>query len=116
MKLYLAGKMRGILKNNFPLFDFAAARLREKGFNVFSPAENDRKILGLPADAPGDHPLIKTLLARDCFRDDMHYICVHADAVALLPDWETSKGATAEHALARALGHTIIFLGDEFLP
>ncbi len=38
------------------------------------------------------------------------YICKEADAIAMLPGWENSKGARAEWTLSIALGHTIIYL------
>lgn len=41
---------------------------------------------------------------------DLGWICAEADAVALLPGWERSKGATAERAAAVALGLEIIEL------
>lgn len=121
MKLYLAGPMRGYEKFNFPAFDFAAAKLRAQGFEVFSPAENDRQKLG---DAPfvnntnGDETKLEKETGfniRQALKDDTHYICVHADGIALLPGWEKSSGANAEHALAKALGHTIIFLGKDYV-
>ena len=46
IKVYLAGPMRGIANFNFPAFDFAAHKLRNQGFYVFSPAERDRSIYG----------------------------------------------------------------------
>lgn len=125
MKVYLAGPMRGIPQFNFPAFDYAATKLRAVGFEVFSPAENDRKTipnieekLNIWCFKTGDGEQLKRetgFSIRDAMRDDTHYICVHADAIALLPGWEKSSGATAEHALAKALGHTIIILGRDFV-
>ena len=40
-KYYLGGKMSGIPQFNFPLFDRAAANLRNHGFDIVSPAELD---------------------------------------------------------------------------
>jgi len=120
LKLYLAGPMTGYPKFNFPAFDYAAAMLRARGFEVFSPAENDRETIGCAAEnsLDGDQDALQRISGFDlraALRDDTHYICVHADGIALLPGWEKSKGATAEHALAVALGHTVIILGKEFL-
>lgn len=120
MRVYLAGPMRGIPRFNFPAFDYASTKLRAAGFEVFSPAENDRKIIpNIGENKTGDEEQLKRetgFSIRDALRDDTHYICVHADAIALLPGWEKSSGATAEHALAKALGHTIIILGRDFVP
>jgi hypothetical protein len=86
--------MRGIPDFNFPAFDAKAAELRAQGHIVFSPADGDRwlELTGRPVDP------------RVCFELDTQWICREADAVALLPGWENSKGARAERALAEALG------------
>ena len=47
---------------------------------------------------------------REALREDLSWICAHADAVALLPGWRASTGATAEHATALALNLLIIEL------
>lgn len=119
MKIYLAGPMRGIPNFNFPAFDFAAAKLRSYGHEVFSPAERDRKVHGyaLEDNATGDEAQATASVGfslREALDADTHHICMTADAIAMLPGWEKSSGANAEYALAMALGHTVIILGKEF--
>lgn len=114
MKIYLAGKMQGIPQFNFPLFYNEAAKLRAAGHTVFNPAQRDVTMFG---EAPflnsrdGSLPLpgIEFSL-REALRDDTNFICMEADAIALLPGWEKSNGARAEHALAVALDLKIIYL------
>lgn len=108
MNIYLSGPMRGYKDFNFPAFDKAAAELREEGHEVFNPAEKDRE----------HDPVGKTWKSKDgdivkaeskgfdrrvAIRADLDYIIDHADAIALLPGWEASKGANAELWLARFL-------------
>ena len=119
MKIYLAGPMRHIPNFNFPAFDFAAAKLRGEGHEVFSPAERDRQHHGTALE---DNPTGDEIVAaekvgfslRRALGDDTAWICSDADAVALLPGWEKSKGAVAEAALAMALGLETIVLGPEY--
>jgi nucleoside 2-deoxyribosyltransferase len=100
MKIYLAGPMRGRPEFNFPAFHAAAKVLREKGFEVFSPAEKGEEVL-----LDGNPGLQENLaFRRKVFKLDTTYICDEADAVVLLPDWADSKGAIAERALAVAIG------------
>lgn len=115
MKIYLAGRMRGIPKFNFPAFFAAADALRQKGHTVFNPAERDVNLHGeaLMDNPTGDVSKIDPALnfsLRHALAADTQFICLEADAIALLPGWEQSKGATAEHALAVALGHEVITL------
>jgi hypothetical protein len=110
-RFYLAGPMRGLPDFNFPAFHEAAWKLRQAGYEVFCPAERDEREFGEVAEPSGDeHAFAKQVglttmaLRRNCFAADVEWICKHADGVALLPGWETSKGARAEKALAEALG------------
>ena len=43
---------------------------------------------------------------------DLAWICREADAIAMLPGWEKSYGARAEHAVAVALDLQIIYIED----
>ena len=111
MKLYLAGPMRGYPQFNFPAFHEAAAQLREEGHEVFSPAERDiKRHNGVDISVDNSTGCEKTASRlhgfdlREAFADDTAWICRHADGLALLSGWETSKGACAEYALAAALG------------
>ena len=116
MKIYLAGPMRGIPHFNFPAFHKAAAKLRAAGHVVFNPAERDIErhgkdisagnVAGSEQQAQQEHGVN----LRQALADDMAFICLDADAIALLPGWEDSKGALAEKATARALGLQEIFL------
>lgn len=92
MKVYLAGPMRGLPGYNFGAFHVYAYLLRKDGHEVFNPAE-----LGLSQDN-----------IREIFAVEMDWICREADAVALMPGWTESWGASAEAALARALNLEIM--------
>lgn len=119
MRIYLAGPMRGIPYFNFPAFDFAAKKLRADGHVVFSPAERDREYYGdeIQNNPTGDEKLVSNpkCTIQDCMEADTRWICRHADAIALLPGWEKSSGASAELALIKALGLTWIVLGKEYI-
>lgn len=117
MKAYVAGPMTGIPEFNFPAFNAAAAKLRAEGYEVFNPAERDIERHGgidiSKGNATGsqEHAAKEHGFSlRDALADDTWWICKEADTIAMLPGWENSKGARAEHALAVALGHKVIYL------
>ena len=98
--LYLAGPMTGIPQANFPLFDQAAAELRNAGFTIISPAELDdpeerRRALDgeLPAQTWGD------FLSRD-----VKLIADECDGIIFLPNWWESRGARLEAFVALLSG------------
>jgi nucleoside 2-deoxyribosyltransferase len=104
MKIYLAGPMSGLPDFNFPAFHAAAKTLREQGHEVFSPAEAD-------LERWGDMETIKKEATyKECLKVDLDWIIANAEAIALLPGWEKSKGVAAELALSKALGLKEIYL------
>lgn len=116
MKIYVAGPMRGLPEFNFPAFHEAARRLRAKGHEVFNPAERDIARHGLDI-SKGNMAGCEKLAAeqhgfniREALADDLDFICRQADAVALLPGWQESRGALAEVHAARALDLLILSL------
>lgn len=116
MKIYVAGPMRGIPEFNFPAFNAAAAKLRAEGHTVFNPAERDNERHGTDiskGNATGDEALAAKehgFNLREALGIDLDFICAEADAIALLPGWQNSKGARAEHATAVALGLWVLEL------
>ena len=114
MKVYLAGPMRNVPYFNFPAFFAAEAKLKKKGHKVFNPARRDVQKYGKEVAAPSGS--IKEAASqvgfslREALAMDTTWICINADAIALLPGWEKSKGANAELALAKALGLKVIKL------
>jgi hypothetical protein len=114
MKIYLAGPMRGIKDFNFPAFHEAAAKLRAQGHEVFNPAQYDEMLhgLGFNKSEAGDLKDIsdKGFDLRKTLKADLCWITDNADAVAMLPNWEMSKGACAERAVALAIGAEVIYL------
>ena len=117
MKIYLAGPMRGIPEFNFPAFYRAATQLEREGHIVFNPAAKDCETYGTDiskGNATGSEAQASSqhgFSLREALGADMAWICAEADAVALLPGWQCSKGAIAERATGVALGLTIIELG-----
>lgn len=98
--LYLSGPMTGLPSFNNPAFDAAAAALRALGWRVYNPAENRWVAAGVA------FPL------REGFAEYSSVICLDASGLVLLPGWEASLGATAEFALARAVGIPARLLED----
>ena len=89
--IYISGPMSGLPDLNFPAFYAEAARLEALGWDVVNPAT-------INPDT--------SLSWLECMRTDIAAL-VFCDAIQLLPDWESSKGATLEHHIAERLGLTI---------
>lgn len=122
MKIYVAGPMRGIPEFNYPAFHAAAAELRAVGHDVFSPAERVIERHGKDiskGNATGSNDLAAAehgFNLREALHDDLVFITKHADAIALLPGWENSKGAQAERATAMALGLIVFEMAEGIVP
>lgn len=121
--IYLAGPMQGYPQFNFPRFNAVAQALRANGHKVFNPAEKDiERHAGTDiskGNTSGSLAEVKSkhgFSLRQALSEDMEYICKEADTIALLPGWEKSNGAMAEHRTAVALlseGMEIIYFTEE---
>lgn len=98
MKTYLAGPMTGHPDLNFPLFHAEAQRLRAIGHDVVNPAEINVD----PAKG-----------WEDCMRADIAEL-VTCQAIAMLPGWQQSRGASLEHHIATQLGLQVIDLNGQY--
>ena len=106
MRIYLAGPMSGMPDLNFPAFERARNKLRAEGHEVFCPAEHAQQTEAvISAELNSAQAFRRRVLAID-----FAWICANAEAIALLPQWERSTGATAERATGIALGLVIMEL------
>ena len=97
--IYLSGPMTGIEEFNRPAFDAAARNLRDRGFDVIVPGENETYDEIELARAEVSKQKREFYLSRD-----LTYIIEFADFVVVLPGWESSEGAKLEVVVAQAIG------------
>lgn len=104
--VYLSGPMSGIPHHNILAFDDAAEDLRDRGINVYSPAEMDSpEVREAALDSDGS-PVGKW---EDFLARDIRVVCQpDVESVVVLPGWEGSKGARFEVDVARRLGKPIL--------
>ena len=101
--LYISGPMTGYENYNYAAFDRAETMLTANGHSVLNPAKMDAE------------QGIEGLSYHDLLKRDMKAIVDDATAVALLPGWQNSRGATKEAFFAQQIGLPIFELitGDE---
>ncbi|WIF69705.1 DUF4406 domain-containing protein [Metapseudomonas otitidis] len=98
-RIYLSGPMTGLPDENRPAFNAEAARLRALGYEVVNPAE---------LNEPDDPRAV-------CMRRDIQALMT-CDAVAMLPGWTSSHGATLEHACAVQCGMEVVLASKILSP
>lgn len=101
---YVAGPMTGLPQFNFPAFDAASADLRERGYDVVSPAELDDEdtraaALASPDGAPGTGSSNGETWG-DYLARDLKLVADVVDGIAVLPGWDKSSGARTETFMA----------------
>lgn len=94
--IYIAGPMSGKSEWNYPAFHHAARMAIARGWGVLNPADHDLEFARTHADDPDR-------IRAHYFRMDLPMLA-KADAIAMLPDWQKSQGATAEYIVAQVLG------------
>jgi len=117
IKVYVAGPMESVGGNwNEPLFDDVTERLRKAGCTVFSPAEHARAAYGSIQNIQAMDKVACGAARRSLFVGELTFIINEADFVLMLPGWERSPGASAEHAVAKAVGKEIRMAPDIIIP
>jgi uncharacterized protein DUF4406 len=88
-RVYIAGPMSNLPEHNFPMFDAAAACLRELGYVVFNPADIACIFFKGNTEQPPNLYL----------REDIPTL-LFCDAICVLPGFDRSTGAKLEVAIA----------------
>ena len=91
--VYIAGPMTGLPEFNYPAFRLAELDLIDAGHCVHNPVHIERH-----------NPTPGTPQPWDWYVRHALRMVLDSGAVALLPGWENSRGATLEHQVATALG------------
>jgi len=109
-RVYVAGPMQGKPEFNFPTFNAVAWALREQGHIIFNPAERDiERHHGVDISKGNNEGSLDKVKSthgfslREALAEDTNFICLVANTIIMLPGWEKSNGAQAEHRLAVAL-------------
>lgn len=107
--LYIAGPMTGIPQFNFPAFETAATALREAGYNITSPHENDTPEVQQAAWASADGQLDASgKIAGETWGDilarDVKLVADGVSGLVLLKGWGKSRGARLEAFVALLCG------------
>ena len=93
--------MRGLPEFNFPAFHLAAATLRSRGYEVWSPAEADIELDDFDPKTDEAKPFAYYM------KRDLAAVC-DVEAVVCLPGWQQSQGARLETYVARAIGLPVL--------
>lgn len=93
--VYVAGPMTGFPDQNYPAFNAAAEKLRALGYGVLNPVDCEQ-------DNDTGAPQAWSWYMRRALA-----MLIRADAVALLPGWEMSRGAMLEVHVSEQLGMDI---------
>lgn len=98
--IYLCGPMSGRPQFNFPLFDAVTLQLRLQGYDIISPTELDDPATRACSLASKDGALDAASTNGHTWGDflsrDIKVVVDRCDSIALLDEWELSRGARLE--------------------
>jgi len=103
-RAYLSGPMSGHDLYNFPAFFEAEEFLKDQGWKVVNPARLDTEL--------GFVPSLDEAMPHEFYMKRDLPLLVKCDAIALLPEWWTSKGAHQELNVAMMCGLDVISATD----
>ncbi|MCE8042483.1 DUF4406 domain-containing protein [Halomonas daqingensis] len=92
-RIYISGPMTGLPGLNFSAFHMAARQLRALGYEVVNPAEKQSEA--------------EDLSWEEYLKQDLQQMLT-CDTLALLPGWQSSKGAHLELHVAHRVGMNIV--------
>lgn len=99
--VYLAGPMLNCMDHNVHAFKDWTEKLRGAGHRVESPHEYDRDH-GFDPRGTGyvEDEIVRCFDMRAAMAYSIGWICAHAEAIAVLDNWERSEGASAQVHIA----------------
>ena len=93
MRAYISGKITGN-SNYYMEFEEGKKHVNELGYEAINPAK------------------LENIMPADATHDDYMSVCLPllslADAIYMIPGWETSKGSCIEYGYAIAKGLTVL--------
>ena len=93
MRAYISGKITGN-SNYYMEFEEGKKHVNELGYEAINPAK------------------LENIMPADATHDDYMSVCLPllslADAIYMIPGWETSKGACIEYGYAIAKGLAVL--------
>lgn len=111
--VYVGGPMTNRPNFNFPAFDSLSAYLRDRGWDVHNPHEHDLELYPTIDDAEATKTGDVIALNKEigftlggAMRWDLVKVA-ESDGIVLLPEWETSSGATYERYVAECCGREV---------
>jgi hypothetical protein len=103
-QIYIAGPMSGYPEFNFPAFFTAQYTLEKQGWKVWNPAnkESEGNTTSSEHFTGGNSAglVSEGWDYKGAFKWDIEKV-IDGDAIYMLPGWEFSPGACAEHAVAK---------------
>lgn len=120
LRLYISGPITGKVNDNREEFKRVQEELKKRGFNAINPFDitnNNLNVKNLLQDlkntqSESEKERIRKELWSLCMKLDIAEL-VYCNGVVLLKDWETSRGAILELAIAQQLGLPI-FHADNY--
>ena len=98
MKVYISGPITN--KNNYRIdFFFCVLQLKKMGYQVCNPATFSQEI---------ESDILYCFGRKPTYNEYMKFAIkklLDCDAITMLPDWQESKGATAERQIAIVLNY-----------
>lgn len=102
--IYIAGPMSGYPEFNFPAFFEAQKKFEADGWTVYNPAAKQDEVAVVESKSYEDGDNVKLVAEGWDYKSAFIWDCdkvINGDAIYMLPGWEFSPGASAEHAIAK---------------